>query len=90
VAAPVSDASTAELKEEVQRLQQLCDKYQRELMTSRAELRQRHSSSTGAAAASADTPSKSLRDGKKKEEMYSLAVVLLVAMIAFLVGVIFF
>ena len=80
-----------ELKEEVKRMQALCDKYQRELMSSRAELRQRQV----AGGSSKEEVSSSISSAgkiktKKAEEMYSLAVVLLAAIVAFLFGVLFF
>lgn len=55
-----------QLQEEVSRLKELCDKYQRELMSTRAELRQRLTSSPSAGATGdSSSPNKEKSEGKK-------------------------
>jgi hypothetical protein len=80
------------LKDENKRLQSLCEKYQRELMTTRAELRQRHVATTANTASSES--SSSAKSGKTdhavQKDQYSLPVLVVCALLAFLFGVFFF
>jgi hypothetical protein len=92
-----------EAREQVKNLQSMLEKYQRELSSVKSELRQRPSASnttsaTGTSPAPGLSEAKPRRSSKpsvqtivqEQEHLYPVTVLLLVAIVAFLFGVLFF